>query len=56
VAVVEAYLHAKFHIDPSNRLATIHQRTLKTDRQERQQSDSIGRTILQTVTQKGMVS
>jgi len=25
VASAEAYLHAKFHLDPSNRLATIHQ-------------------------------
>jgi len=28
----EAYLHAKFHLDPSNHLATIHQR----HRQDRQ--------------------
>jgi len=26
VARAEAYPHAKFHLDPSNRLATIHQR------------------------------
>jgi len=26
VARAEAYLRAKFHLDPSNRLATIHQR------------------------------
>jgi len=26
VARDEAYLHAKFQLDPSNRLATIHQR------------------------------
>ena len=26
VARAEAYLHAKFHLDPSNRLATVHQR------------------------------
>jgi len=26
VAGAEAYLHAEFHLDPSNRLATIHQR------------------------------
>jgi len=43
----EAYLHAKFHLDPSNRLATIHQR----HRQDRQPYDSIGRTVLQTVAQ-----
>jgi len=30
----EAYLHAKFHLDPSNRLATIHQRH-RQDRQDR---------------------
>ena len=43
------YRHAKFHLNPSNHLATIHQRYRQTDRQR---SDSIGRTILQTVTQK----
>jgi len=32
VARVEAYLHAKFHLDPSNRLATMHQR-YRRDRQ-----------------------
>jgi len=26
VARAEAYLHAKFHLDPSNRLVTIHKR------------------------------
>jgi len=55
VARADAYLHAKFHLDPSNRLATIHQRqrqTGQTDRQDRQRSDSIGRTVLQTVAQK----
>jgi len=46
--MAEAYLHAKFHLDPSNRLATVHQR----HRQDRQPSDSIGRTVLQTVAQK----
>jgi len=35
----EAYLHAKFHLDPSNRLATIHQRHRQTDRQDRQTTD-----------------
>jgi len=48
----EAYLHAKFHLDPSNSLATIHQRYRQTDRQDRQRTDSIGRTVLQTVAQK----
>ena len=49
------YLHAKFHLDPSNRLATVHerQRQDRTDRQDRQRTDSIGRTVLQTVAQKG---
>jgi len=32
----EAYLQAKFHLDPSNRSATIHQRHRQTDRQDRQ--------------------
>jgi len=58
---------AKFHLDPSSRLATIHQRYRQTDRQtdrhtdrqtdrtgqtDRQRSDSKGRTVLQTVAQK----
>jgi len=34
--MVEAYLHAKFHLDPSKRLATVHQRHRQTDRQDRQ--------------------
>ena len=57
----EAYLLANFHLDPCNRLATIHQRhreTDRTDRQERrdrQRSDSIGRTVLQTVAQETRV-
>jgi len=29
-----ALRHAKFHLDPSNRLATIHQRDRQTDRQK----------------------
>jgi len=38
----EAYLHAKFHLDPFNRLATIHQRYRQTERQTGQdrQTDS----------------
>jgi len=53
VAGAESYLHAKFYLRPSNRLATIHQRYRQTDRtgQTGQRSDSIGRTVLQTVTQ-----
>jgi len=47
----EAYLHAKFYLDPSNRLATIHQR-YRQDRHTVQRSDIIGRTVLQTVAQK----
>ena len=37
----EAYLHAKFHLDPSNRVATMHQRYRQTDRtgQDRQTTD-----------------
>jgi len=33
VARAETYLHAKFHLDPSYHLATIHQRPDRTDRQ-----------------------
>ena len=33
--MAEAYLHAKFHLDPSNRLATLHERLTQTDRQDR---------------------
>jgi len=44
--MAEAYLHDKFHLDPTNRLATVHQRCRQTgqDRQDRtgQRSDSIG--------------
>jgi len=36
------------HLDPSNRLATVHQ----CHRQKGQRTDSIGRTVLQTVAQK----
>jgi len=32
MAWAEAHLHAKFHLDPSNRLAKIHQRYRQTDR------------------------
>jgi len=42
----EAYLRAEFHLDPSNRLATVHEQL------DRQRTDSIGRTVLQTVAQK----
>ena len=36
VAGAEAYLYAKFHLDPHNRLATIHQSYRQTDRTDRQ--------------------
>ena len=49
----------KWHANPSNRLATIHQRriqTRQTDIQtDRQRSDSIARTVLQTVAQKSQI-
>jgi len=51
VAGAKAYLHAKFDLDSSNRLATVHQRH-RQDRQDRQRSNSTGRTVLQTVAQK----
>jgi len=52
-ARAEAYLYAKFiHLDPSNRLATVHQHH-RQDRQTGQWSYSIVRTVLQTVAQKG---
>jgi len=57
VARAEIYQHAKFRLDLCNRLATVHQRhrqDRQTDRTEqvKQRSDSIERTVLQTVTQK----
>jgi len=48
-----AYLLAKFHLDPSKHLATMHERYRQTDRQR---SDSIGRTVLQTVVQQELSS
>jgi len=47
-----AYLHAKFQLGPSNRLATIHQRHRQTEGADRQRTDSTGRAVLQTVAQK----
>jgi len=41
LARAEAYLHAKFHVDPSNHMATVHQR----HRQSGQQSDITVRTV-----------
>jgi len=52
VARIEAYLNAKFRLDPSNRFATVHERYRQTGQTDRQRTDSIGRTILQTVAQK----
>jgi len=54
MAGAEAYLHAKFHLGPSNRWP---QNTNITDRQtaqtgqDKQRSDSIEQTVLQTVAQ-----
>jgi len=53
VAGAETYLHAKFHLDSSNCLATILQ-AHRTDRQTGQRSDSMGQTVLQTVAQKSL--
>ena len=35
----EAFLHAKFHLDPYNRLATVHERYRQTDRQTDRTTD-----------------
>jgi len=40
VAGAEAYLHAKFHLDPSNRVATILQRYHNTPTLQTGQTDS----------------
>jgi len=37
--MAEAYLHAKFYLDPSNRLATVHERHRQRDRTDRQTTD-----------------
>ena len=54
--MAEAYVNAKFHLDPSNRLAAVHQRHRQDktgqDRKDRQRSDSTGRTVLRTVAEK----
>ena len=41
------------YLEPSDSLATVHQRYRQTDKQDRteQRSDSIGRTVLETVAQ-----
>ena len=57
MACAETNLPTKLHLDPSSRLATIHQRYRQTDRQagqdrtDRQRSDRIGELFLQTVAQ-----
>ena len=55
VARAEAYLHAKFHLIHLTvwpQYTNVTDRTGQTDRQtDRQRSDSIGRTFLQTVAQ-----
>jgi len=45
VARAEANLHAKFHLDPTSRLATVHQRHRQTDIEDRQRCDSINQEI-----------
>ena len=45
VARAETYLLAKFRLDPSNRLATVHERHIQTGQTDRQRTDSIGRTV-----------
>ena len=45
----KAYLHAKFILQSSNRLATIHQRYRQTGQTDRQWTESIGQTVLQTI-------
>ena len=52
VVRAETYLHAKFRLDLSNCLATVHERHRQDNKQDRQRTDSIGRTVLQTVAQK----
>jgi len=47
----KAYLHAKFYLGPSYRFITTHQRHRYTRQTDRQQIDSIGRTVSQTVAQ-----
>ena len=57
MAWTEAYLYAKFYLDQSNRSVSIHRR-YRQDRQtgqDRQWSDSIGQTILQTVAQLSII-
>jgi len=43
MARAETYLHTEFHLDPSNRLATIHHNVTDRTDMTGQRSDSIGR-------------
>ena len=52
MARAEAYLLAKFRLDPSDCLATIHQRYRQDRQTDRTDNGPIGRTVLQTVAQK----
>ena len=40
VARAEAYLHAKFHLDPCNGLATVHERLRKTGQTGQDRTDN----------------
>ena len=53
VAWAEAYLRTNWHSNPSNRLAKRRQRHRQTGQTDRHRSDRIGRTVLQTVAQRG---
>ena len=56
VAWAEAYFRTKWHPEPDPSTPAVWpQYTKVTDRQDRQRSDSIGRTVLQTVAQKASV-
>jgi len=44
VAYANAYLRTKWHLDPSSRLATIHQRYRQTERQDRTDNGPIAYT------------
>jgi len=58
VARAEPYLLAKFHFDPSNRLATVHQQTDRQDRRDRQDNGPIaieGQPFLQMVAPKSVI-
>jgi len=56
VARAEAYPHAKFRLDPPNRLAIVtnvtERQTDRTGQTYRTTADSIGQTVLQAVAQK----